>query len=65
MGSQVDVLGEMLKFKQFIKLTSGRNTFGKKAVQNELTRIYSQKKSRDQKLKKSLTKFIYQKVSPM
>ena len=55
---------EMSTFKQAKKLTFGCNKFGKRAVQNLPTRIYFQKKSRDE-VDKITGKFHLSKVSPM
>ena len=44
-------LVEMSNFEQAIKMTFGRKKFGKGSVKNLKTRIYFQKKSRDQVVK--------------
>ena len=57
-------LVEMLTFKQGIKVTSGRNRFGKRTVQNLQTRMHFSKKLCDQ-VDKIIARLHYQKVSPM
>ena len=49
-------------FKKAIKLTFGRNKFGKRTVQNLLTRKYFWKKSRDQ-IDKIIDRLYLQKAS--
>ena len=57
-----NLLVQVSTFEQVLKLTFGRNKFGKRTVQSLQTRIKKKKKSLDQ-VDESLANFIYQKVS--